>query len=435
MENAKVFPEISARRPFSEEEIQPTKKRRSSFEKIKDLCSSFLVPLMIGVATIVVSAVQIYIAHKQREQDLLITSRNREQDLRISDNVRADNIFSTYIKEVSEILDSERYSSNDSAGSLRGTVRAKTLNVFRQLDSKRNGYLIQYLYDLGALSVNKNPIDLQGGSLEGIDLSVPAWSKFRALKLTGISLQRMSLVRASFVGTDLTNADFSASDLSDVNFHLTNLENAVFVQTSLRNVNFTDASCFGTEFIASDLRGSNIRDDQLAQAHSTLFSFLPNGNLSREPSLIINGNAESETNCSDELCTINEGPWLVYPDKSLAIQRTEDLAFTAIINERILSLGRLFTNDFEFLMTSRLLFDFGRWVFVVSNTVDVSMSQSFDVPLKYQYDKKQYSWVITGVCFSTYSNVEYQSTLFNIIEYDAENRTLNKREDCKHDNQ
>lgn len=87
------------------------KKKVNRLQKIKDVCSSSFVLLMIGLATVVVAAVQLHIASEQREQDLPIASRNREQDLQISHKRQWDEIFSTYIREVSEILVSKDYSS------------------------------------------------------------------------------------------------------------------------------------------------------------------------------------------------------------------------------------------------------------------------------------------------------------------------------------
>ncbi|CAF4102058.1 unnamed protein product [Rotaria sp. Silwood2] len=61
----------------------------ASFENMIKVISSILVPLMIGILTVVVAVVQIYIASQQRQQDLEIATERREQDLKLENQRRA----------------------------------------------------------------------------------------------------------------------------------------------------------------------------------------------------------------------------------------------------------------------------------------------------------------------------------------------------------
>ncbi|CAF1294465.1 unnamed protein product [Rotaria sordida] len=223
--------------------------------------SSLLLPLMLGVFTIVITLHQTNLAQRQRledqqlakiqrEQDLNNAKIQREQDLktsaqqRLEDREQAkkqraldkeiadqqlnsseeqrrhemnialaqyrDNLLIDYIREIGELLKTNNGSlTNDFV--TKTLARAKTLAVIRQLDPSRNIELIRFLYEAGQLSTGKNPLDLSTARLNNID-----FSSFSNLNMSRLSLSGAHLSNSSFAHIQLLNMDFTRWDLKPV---------------------------------------------------------------------------------------------------------------------------------------------------------------------------------------------------------------------------
>ncbi|CAF2548088.1 unnamed protein product [Rotaria sp. Silwood2] len=128
------------------------------------ICSSILIPVMLGLLTLTVSIVQLYIASAEKVKDVSISKENRdkyrfianqtrEQDLIIANRLRWNTILATYIKEISEILTSLNFSSRKVDPLVATIVRAKTLTACPQLDTESKAWFIQFLYEFGAILV------------------------------------------------------------------------------------------------------------------------------------------------------------------------------------------------------------------------------------------------------------------------------------------
>lgn len=264
------------------------KKRSGTISRqMFKLCSSILVPVMIGLKTLAVSVVQLYIA-----------SEERKQDLRIADKRRWDTILATYIREMSGILTKHQVSSKKIDPFLAVVVRAKTLIACRQLDTERKAWLIQFLYESGTITVEQNPIDMRDAYLDGIDLSTTVFNSIQQASLSRISLSGASLINASFNERYLHGANFSGCTMLGASFRRAKLDYATFQKASLRDAHFTGASMKQVNFVWSDLRRSNLNDNQLHRASSFYLTVLPNGTFGRHLNLLKNGNAEQELFCS-----------------------------------------------------------------------------------------------------------------------------------------
>ncbi|CAF3705092.1 unnamed protein product [Rotaria sp. Silwood1] len=291
------------------------------------ICSSILIPFMIGLLTFTVSVVQLYIASEERAQDYsiseanrdkdrFIANRTREQDLLIANKLRWDAILATYIKEISEILISSNFSSKSVDPLVATIVRAKTLTACRQLDTERKAWLIQFLYESGAIIVGKNPIDMTNAYLDGIDLSTSVFNSIQQASLSGISLSGASLVNASFDERYLNGANFSGCTMMGASFRRARLDDVSFQKAALRNADFTLSSTNRVNFVWSDLRRSNLDDNQLHCANSFYLTILPNGTFGRHPNFLTNGNAEEEQSCSStRLTRILHNRWIVMPSR------------------------------------------------------------------------------------------------------------------------
>ncbi|CAF1623857.1 unnamed protein product, partial [Didymodactylos carnosus] len=108
-------------------------------------------------------------SYRNRLNDLAIADRQRQQ----SDEIQKDAIWSSYIKDLERLFmkNTQNYSVDEQR--MRAAfVRAKSLTTLRQIDVKRKGYLIQFLYEADLLhgGDKNNLIDLSGADLSGIHL-------------------------------------------------------------------------------------------------------------------------------------------------------------------------------------------------------------------------------------------------------------------------
>lgn len=390
-------------------------KKSKILDNIMKICSSILVPLMIGFLTIAMAVVQLHIANIQREQDL-----------HMSDVTRWDKVLANYIKDVSELFTNSKYSLQANNTLFNSLLRAKSLTALRQLDTTRKAYLIQFLYDSDVLFVNQNPIDLSGAPLDATDLSTPKAYGRKISSLENIALSDVSLTGASFALRSLVNADFQSADLTKVNFRLTNLENVKFLSATLRFTNFTGAYCKNANFRESDLTGSNIKDDQLREAKTIFLAILPNGTLGRNPSLVSNGDAESNNLClTKDLPADKLDSWIVNPPGSVGVMSNISSVFLEAIHEQYnIIQGSWLETDPRMQMRRHIFYEIETCAFVARAHNNASFFQSLFVPEHYRTNKQQYHWFIAGFCgpLRNYKNVWIQ---IHLREFDSLNNTIN----------
>lgn len=396
--------------------------RRAIFK----VCSAILVPIMIGLLTVTVSIVQLHIASKQRNQDLKIAEDNRVQDRLMANKLRWDSILATYIKEISQIFTSLNFSFGKIDPLVTSIIRAKTLTACRQLDVERKAWLIQFLYESGAILVGQNPIDMTNANLNGIDLSTSVFNSIQQASLRLISLSGASLINASFDERHLNGANFSGCTMMGASFKRVRLDDASFQKASLRGVNFYRSSTKSVNFVWSDLRRSNLDNDQLHSAKSFFLTILPNGTFGRHPNLLSNGNAEEERFCSlTRVAPILDNHWIVTPSRQTnsiglmridasAVQKQVDYEWTEIIAHSSI--------DEDMITNADIAWNVGRCSFVATKLF-VSLIQHFKIPQQYQsLYRPPHSWHLTILC-GKLVNVDIKISL-SLQERNNQNETL-----------
>jgi len=256
--------------------------------------ASILIPIMIGVFTLVLAWQEhvqgkanrlndIEIANNERIAQIRLEEFRRDQDHKLAATIQMDSVLSTFFKEMSELILEKNITLTDVT--MRKTfVRPKILATLRQLDPTRKSSIIKYLYESELLSIDKNPLDLSGADLSNIDLGYPFRFKGKSAKgiysttnMHSLSLPDVRLVNASFANLYLSWSNFEHSDLTGANFHGTLFLNTIFHQANLSFTDFTDAVTALVDFEEADLTGSNLSEEQLDAAFSSYGARLPNG--------------------------------------------------------------------------------------------------------------------------------------------------------------
>jgi uncharacterized protein YjbI with pentapeptide repeats len=296
----------------------------SKIRDILKLVSSVLIPLLIGIATVILAIVQQEIAQENRKNDLIIANERRIQDLyvanetrnteqRIAEEQRAqelilsearrtqDRELNADIQREAVLVDYFRkmidlYLSNNLSFTLEIRhsliIRVKTLIALRRLDSVRKELLFQFLFESHLIAIDENPINLVGADLDGLILLSKHHMSFHKLALAATSL-----VNASFHGANISFSDFRAANLTGADFSQADITSSNFHQAILRHANFTNSNHHGLMLSNADLTGAiGLCSDYIEKSVTHTNTIIHNGNrLTYRKNVVKNGNAY---NCS-----------------------------------------------------------------------------------------------------------------------------------------
>jgi Pentapeptide repeats (8 copies) len=172
-----------------------------------NLLGVLLVPLMIGVFTVAYNIQQTQIA----------TDQQRETTLR------------TYVDNMQDLLLNHKLQESKLGDEVREVARARTLSALGELDPKRKGALLKFIYEAQLINYGEAILNLEGANLSGADLS--------GANLSGADLD----------GADLDGADLFGTDL------------------------------FGTDLSGANVQGATVTNEQLAKAKSLHDTTMPDG--------------------------------------------------------------------------------------------------------------------------------------------------------------
>lgn len=282
------------------------------YRKWTKLLLSALVPLMIGVFTVINTLQENKLSILQREQDREEARLLRQHSEHQADNLHKENVYAIYLDDVSQLL-----MSNEEGSSLM-LIRAKTLSSLRQLDSERKKHLFLFLYDTELIyQLPGKPVssilDVTDADFSGIYFqgTTEASCSFIYLDLHHVYLSNASFIdcyidRSHFNDSIMYKTNFYKSRLLRVSFKFALLDRSNFNQAVLFQMDFLGASLVecnftGTilskyqivYFTSANLTGAIISDEQLSLSVIDN-SILPNGTWGpiQSRNLVDNGDAE-----------------------------------------------------------------------------------------------------------------------------------------------
>jgi uncharacterized protein YjbI with pentapeptide repeats len=300
-----------------------TKQLQTSSRKWLKLLLSALIPLMIGIFTVVSTIQQQKLWTQQREQDKQDAFLLRQHSERQADGLRKESVFTTYLDDVSKLL------MLDNLTRSLVFIRMKTLASLRQLDSERKNRLLLFLYEnqliYGDSQQSTSPLlKVNGADFNGIYFQ---GTKEAQCSFTGLHLDDVQLSNSSFIScqlwfsnffqsimyntmlynTNLRGSSFNLTLLDKANFSRAVITGVKFVGASLIECDFTGASWFSdkVDFTNANLTGAIMSNEQLS--NSTLYNcVLPNGTWGpiQTKNLVMNGGVEQNVSLN---CKIRNG--------------------------------------------------------------------------------------------------------------------------------
>lgn len=268
--------------------INVEQKRECRFNWAR-LIMSTLIPLTLGIYTVVYSIQQDKLTKINREQELSIARDNRAQDLIIAEEeatrdvderkkLRMQIVYDSYIAEISRFT--LKYDFNRSDANQLMHIRMQTLNALYQLDLDQKREVIVFLYENGLIRADSSSrVNLRGADLTGVKFvrsgSFPCElshlylaevsadnilfngcrltrSVFKGASLNGATFFKCFLSSSNYEGADMVQAVFNASNIFSSNFASADLRNASF-DHHFQQMNFTNTDLFGSKVL--DLTG------------------------------------------------------------------------------------------------------------------------------------------------------------------------------------
>ena len=251
------------------------------------LLSSLLLPLMLGIFTVVITFHQQKAAQQQRQEDRQAAEQLRDLERNHNDERYHNDVINSYVIDIATFL-RENNGSLTSNSVISTLARIKTLNAFRQLDSQRNMRVVRFLYEASQLTGTEeySALDLSTAELRDIDFRDIAISK---KNLPQISLAGILLFNVTFIDLEIEHASFSSSHFEDVDFSnatlnhvdssfatfnrvnvaFTKFQNVKFSFTKLSDISFTSAIFENVNILKADLQHVSFRVAQLFNVNFT----------------------------------------------------------------------------------------------------------------------------------------------------------------------
>ncbi len=146
-------PSIIIHVPDRDSDTTPSARRTGRRETCcltwSNLALGALIPLMIGIGTVVITLQQQKNEDRRRDQDQNIANWTREQDQQQTDNLHYQNVYSRYIIDISNsIFKQQNYTATFVDSDARfGYIRSQTLTALVDLDCQRKTWLFEFLHE------------------------------------------------------------------------------------------------------------------------------------------------------------------------------------------------------------------------------------------------------------------------------------------------
>ncbi|CAF4471934.1 unnamed protein product [Rotaria socialis] len=240
-----------------------------------------LIPLMIEVSTIVVSAVNQSIQDKQRQQDQHLAYLRRLQDQQLADELYYQGVFKTYVEDISNVFFKLNNTFIDNQKKMK-YIRIKTLIALEELDWQGKSRLFLFLNETGLLSpfplsygdnnVTNVSLDLSDANFVNISIKSTPHKKFH---FNNLRLSSVDFTNASFIGCQFNQGvDFRNSSMFGANFTQSKFEcsqsyvansdsfghiHVKFDDSNLERSDFSDSYMCDVSFVRANLAHSTFK--------------------------------------------------------------------------------------------------------------------------------------------------------------------------------
>ncbi len=191
-------------------------------------------------------------AHEDRIADKRATV---EQEL--AKDLQRQNSLEAYFDKMTDLLLRNGLRTSCDGDEVRSIARTRTLTVLREIDGKRRGHVLQFLYELNLISGDKPILDMSFADLSEINLPY--------VNLENITLPKVNLRKAILSSAKLQRANFESADMDGVDLEWADLRNAN-LNCGLSEANLGVAMLDGATLYTANLNGANLINASLVGA-------------------------------------------------------------------------------------------------------------------------------------------------------------------------
>jgi uncharacterized protein YjbI with pentapeptide repeats len=230
-----------------------------------NLALGALIPLAIGIGTVVITIRQQQTDERGQDQDRELDDRRYQLEQAQADELHYQDVFKTYIQDVSSALykqQANHFSAFVDNRTRVAYIRSQTLTALQDLDPVRRTRLFYFLHENELLSETIS-LDLSRANLSAITVGrsseFPSYSDLYKYDFYTLSLAKADLTNASFVSCRIHGQnDFTEATLVNIKFHHSSLG-----CTPDGYLEFADTHMTGSYFSA----GTNICNGFFLAAH------------------------------------------------------------------------------------------------------------------------------------------------------------------------
>lgn len=243
---------------------------------------------------------ELEIGKKQRDEDARIAKEKNQTDRLIAKDRNQQTLLDSYFDRMTGLILEKGLKESVSGDEIRNIARTHTLSVLRNLDEKRKGQVLRFLYESNLVG-KPAIIELHAAEFRLTDLIMVPLSLFADADGSSPKYWTEELITrfvmndydsfphnvtkawsASLWKAELKDVDFSGAAFILTKFGYANLDEANFTGAILALANFEGANLRGASLQGADLRRANlseatVTDNQLQTAKSLEGAIMPNG--------------------------------------------------------------------------------------------------------------------------------------------------------------
>jgi uncharacterized protein YjbI with pentapeptide repeats len=208
--------------------------------------------LQLLIVPVILSLITVVFTWQQNARQEAIEEQRAQAERTIEEQRAQDAALQSYLDQMSQLMLERDLRGSEEGSEVRTLARARTRTVLAQLDDRRKGSVVQFLYEASLLKKERPVVSLSHVRLRGADLS-------DLDLMRKANLSNADLSKANLSGVDLSDTDLREADLIDANLSFASMNGATMSGAILRGADLRNAVLIGSDLRGADLRGANMR--------------------------------------------------------------------------------------------------------------------------------------------------------------------------------
>jgi uncharacterized protein YjbI with pentapeptide repeats len=193
--------------------------------------------------------------------------RRHKAQLEIESQRAQEVALQTYLDRMTELLIEKNLAATQAHDPVRELARARTLTTLKQLDGRRKGLLLLFLFEAHLIS-NPVPVIWLAGPVTDVNSPDPPLSQadLSEAQLSGLYLDDVALTRVNLNGATVTHSHLPKAYLIAAHLDGSNLSESTLEHARMGGTHLRTAILVGTNLHAADLWRADLSGADLTEA-------------------------------------------------------------------------------------------------------------------------------------------------------------------------